>query len=236
MFQKFLLVSGILILSRRNLWRGNLPMLCVETTYLRSGPHLLIRSLRPCPVGGGLLWPSAPLFLTPLLTSHQVLLCWENTLLPMSMSNRLSARWPVFMILACDGDVRDRFQSVMDGVAVAGGGRPGSAAREGEPEDYTVIPLLFPNPFLPLPTTFVSLLHPAFPRHHPFYVGVSYSPASSSLLFSSFSLSSSLICSSYCFLCFHSFTLYMTFISSFYFFIIVLCNWNICFHSLNYVQ
>lgn len=56
------------------------------------------------------------------------------------------------MILTCDGDVRDRFQSVMDGVAVAGGGRPGSAAREGEPEDYTVIPLLFPNPFLPLPT------------------------------------------------------------------------------------
>lgn len=56
------------------------------------------------------------------------------------------------MILACDGDVRDRFQSVTDGVAVAGGGRPRSAAREVEPVDYSVIPLLLPNPFLPLPT------------------------------------------------------------------------------------
>lgn len=37
------------------------------------------------------------------------------------------------MILTCDGDVRDRFQSVTDGVAVAGGGRPGSPAREVEP-------------------------------------------------------------------------------------------------------
>lgn len=157
-----------------------------------------------------------------LLTSHQVL--------PMSMS----ARWPVFMILTCDGDVRDRFQSVMDGVAVAGGGRPGSAAREGEPDDYTVIPLLFLNPFLPLPTTFVSLLHPAFPRHHPFYVCVSYSPASSSFLIPSFSLSSSLICSSYCFPCFISFTLFMTFIRLSIFSLYVLFNCNIGFHSLNH--
>lgn len=155
MLQKFLLVSGILILSRRNLRRGNLPMLCLETTYLRSGPHLLIRSLRPCPVGGGLPWPSAPLFLTPLLFSLPIKFCYAGR----------TRCCPCRCQIVCQhGDPFSWSWRVM-GTSVTASSRWWTAWRWQEVVDPGLrrvkvnlrttpwfLCFFLPNPFLPLPT------------------------------------------------------------------------------------